>query len=408
MASGEGGSTQFLGRIESLRGLAALEVLIGHADGMMVPMDRMTRMQDINDPHDFWVRIITCPIDAETAVLVFFVISGFVIGRSLDKNGAGSLRDYCIFLARRALRLYPAHIVALLAIVALGEILIVGAPDVRLPDVEPGMDWLNGALNGAYLQGLDWRRLAGNLGLLGWTLNFPAWSLYVELCAAPLLPLFHAYSRRGSPFTDAILVVALVGVAAAGWDHLWCRYWFAFYLGMIVQTHGERVAAVTARALGGVGPALLIVYLVLIAPTQLATDRPLWVLVAEAVASFLLISLAAWGRNSKTLAVFDHHALRWNGMVSYSFYLYHYILLVLVARAVYLLLGYGTVQDHAWPICAATIALVSGLAWAAAYFSYRFVERPGIALGHRIPLHLHLYRPASINAGPGTGLTPSL
>ncbi|MBC7839889.1 MAG: hypothetical protein H7Y39_14815 [Nitrospiraceae bacterium] len=53
------------------------------------------------------------------AVTLFFVISGFVLGLSLDRVKGGLISTYLTFVIRRAFRVYPALILSLLAVGAL-------------------------------------------------------------------------------------------------------------------------------------------------------------------------------------------------------------------------------------------------------------------------------------------------
>ena len=62
------------------------------------------------------LKIVNGFLNGETAAIVFFVISGVVIGRSLDRRqeSGKATDDFIPFMIRRALRLYPADIAATL------------------------------------------------------------------------------------------------------------------------------------------------------------------------------------------------------------------------------------------------------------------------------------------------------
>ncbi len=374
----------FLGRIESVRGIAAAFVAFGHTMGLMVPDDRISSVFGLPWRGAF-NRIWQGLIDGETAVLVFFVISGLVIGRSLDGKSDRSPVGYLTFVVRRLLRLYPAQIATLTVIVVAGEILLVGNSPVRFPGpvIEPYWTWYNDLLNGRYFADLTWRRLLGNYLMLGFTLNFVVWSIFVELCVVPLLPLLHRISRRDDWRIDAAVVGLLAGVAILGHGALWCEYWFAFYVGMLVQTRGRTCARFLIRTLGGAGPAAGASYLLLVTPGIIGVDRPTWVILSEGLASFLLISVVTWSGEAKAFSFLDGSSMRWNGKVSYSFYLCHFFVLTALARLVYASTAPHMRLSLEGPLFIAVLVLSVAIAWAMAYFCYRFVELPGIALGNR-------------------------
>jgi len=89
----------FIPRLESLRGLAALAVVIYHI------------WQQLSDSSlTGWLDLIFCRLIASVAngigaVVIFFVLSGFVLARSLDRDP-----NRYRFLRNRVFRLLPAAI----------------------------------------------------------------------------------------------------------------------------------------------------------------------------------------------------------------------------------------------------------------------------------------------------------
>lgn len=203
------------------------------------------------------------------------------------------------------------------------------------------------------------------------------------MCVAPLLPLFHHLSRRGSWLIDVVTVAVLLAVAATMWGHLWIEYWFAFYLGMIVQTRGHAWARFASERIG-LGPAVVISYAVMALPAMLFTDRPCYVAMLETAGAFSLVSLIVWGDGSAMSRVLNHPLLRWNGRLSYSFYLWHYFILTMAVRLLYLVFTPGLLHRDEVAVCVLTAALTVGLALAVAQVSYSFIERPFIELGRRL------------------------
>src|SRR3954471_9896348 len=92
--------------LDALRGLAAVAVLLGHWMTVVPAWDDDTRHQPAKWLLNLFkytpLRLLTA---APEAVLVFFVLSGFVLALPFLEGRAGSYRA---FLVRRAFRIYPA------------------------------------------------------------------------------------------------------------------------------------------------------------------------------------------------------------------------------------------------------------------------------------------------------------
>jgi exopolysaccharide production protein ExoZ len=88
---------EFLPRIESLRGIAAVTVVGYHINGQLsaLPAD--------GSLDGFASRLIAAISNGTGAVVTFFVLSGFVLARSLDANS-----DPVRFIRNRFFRLFPA------------------------------------------------------------------------------------------------------------------------------------------------------------------------------------------------------------------------------------------------------------------------------------------------------------
>jgi peptidoglycan/LPS O-acetylase OafA/YrhL len=336
------GKSGFLYRVESVRGLAALCVAIAHTLGYLAVNEGMGRaLFDQTSVRDVVLKIVSALISGETAVVVFFVISGVVIGRSLDGHGGGgsSLREFVPFMIRRVLRLYPAHIVTILGIVVLAALFLMGRPPIdfsAFPGTYPAAsadaaDWLDGRT----FNPLKWTSVAGNLAMASWSMNLVVWSLYCEICAAPFLPLFHRLARRGNGWIDACVLAVLVALSLLTWEHLWSRYLYVFYLGMMVETHGLAWARAVERWLGGPRTALGVVYFLMVLPNMLAADRSPAVILVEALGAVRRHLPGGALRGRPALALLQRPLLRWNGRLSYSFYLWHFFLMTIAVRGIY-------------------------------------------------------------------------
>jgi peptidoglycan/LPS O-acetylase OafA/YrhL len=88
-------------RLEGLRGLAALTVVLGH----------IIVIKQALDPHYQPTGIFSFQAPGHLSVIIFFILSGYVIGltnkKPLTKNGIG------LYLKKRFVRIYPIYIVSI-------------------------------------------------------------------------------------------------------------------------------------------------------------------------------------------------------------------------------------------------------------------------------------------------------
>jgi peptidoglycan/LPS O-acetylase OafA/YrhL len=172
--------------LQSLRGIAALVVLIHHC----------TFYYDYDPTLKKAAEII---FNAHAAVILFFVLSGFVLTLSL-KDATPSLKSFLAFYIRRAFRIYPALWVGCALAVTYGVVF----HEVALPNIVAEWWWSEHRRElpttlGSYLLlfgGVDTR------------LPLPIWTLFLEIVASIGLP-FVAVVVRTKPKTLLLATVIL-------------------------------------------------------------------------------------------------------------------------------------------------------------------------------------------------------
>jgi peptidoglycan/LPS O-acetylase OafA/YrhL len=346
-------------------------------------------------------------MNGRAAVITFFVISGLVLGLALDREpGHRSIPSYFRFLWRRALRIYPAHVAALVLFVPFAWLTV-----FRQPLADPALfalskegvnPWLNGAAYG-WFDPREWLRTAA---LATNYYNPVTWTLQVEMLAALLLPLFAAFSRPGRLGRDLLILALLVAAtflvdSAKRPDHL-LLYLPAFYLGCMARTHGRRLAALLGRRRGGQACGLAVSCLLLLAPfIFIPLEKAIGLTtLGMSAAAFLLASLIAWGEGRRVDAVMLNPVARWAGRLSYSFYLWHALILFWCVRLLFVLVPPSGLVDLRFILLFATILVTFSAAFVVAWLSWRWIERPFVALGRRGGRTSARERP---NAGPLIG-----
>jgi peptidoglycan/LPS O-acetylase OafA/YrhL len=351
------------GRLETLdaiRGLAALVVVINHAY-YIVPEAWQATLWFLNMTP---LRILAL---GKPAVVVFFVLSGFVLALSLIRGRAPTYPDFVI---RRIFRIYVPFAVSILLAAALVALI-----DPRpIPGLNPFFN------NQVWSDELTSGYVAAHLAMLNSpqdiTLNNPMWSLVIEMRLSLIFPFLLAAAlmhRHAAILLAAILSAAAVVIfLQAKWQGfpytngtlsegflltLYFAHSFAFGI-LLAIYRSEWFGAV--RRLRAFARAAL--WLVAIATLSQNVD------VFNSVGAVLIISLTQ--TSARAHEILARPLLAWLGRVSFSLYLVH---LIVIAAFVHLL--YGRL-----PLLA-ILALAIGAAFLAAQLFHIAIERPSQRLG---------------------------
>ncbi len=170
------------------------------------------------------------------AVILFFVLSGYVLGESLVRNGG-----YVPFYIRRLFRIIPPFVVSVLfAYVCLSF--------VRL-DVPP--DRTSGFFQGLFWPAPTLSKLWDNLVLNSTWINGPTWSIYPEIIGSLLLPiLLFGHRLAGQPYRWIVFIVTL-GLILLTSERIVIYFYVGFFLSVEISRFvGQRswLAAIFALA----------------------------------------------------------------------------------------------------------------------------------------------------------------
>jgi peptidoglycan/LPS O-acetylase OafA/YrhL len=383
-ANGQNPRGERFAELDSLRGIAAATVVLCHLV--------TTALAAYGRQDPFWVLEHT-PLHifwaGHQAVVFFFVLSGFVLALPFYSRPV----SYRAFVVKRVLRIYvpywAAILVALLAYHWFGRQRLGGS-----------RTWLNGW----WTEPIGYRLLFDHFLLVGSfdhnALDGVIWSLVHEMRISLVFPLLMAFLLRHRWRTTllAAAALAIVGTAinsGSSWlGHAndygeTCAYVLMFVVGALLCRHR---AAVIARSRDL--PALT--RWACLALAILAYTYPFWALshvhllhlsliddwaVTVGVAAFIVLALSSGSAGR----VLRSAPLGWLGSVSYSLYLFHAIVLIVLLK-----LLFGVIPP--WSIWVLTIVMALILAGA----GHRLLELPSIALGRRLSGPLSRGRPAGV------------
>ena len=296
---------------------------------------------------------------------LFFVISGFLIASIFARQPRMTGADLIAFFARRLKRLMPAFLFVALVTVAIGAALLLPEDlDALLKSIRESL----ATRANLFFERETTGYFAATAGELPW---LHTWSLSVEWQFYFLFPLV-AVALRGLPSprsrATASWLLAGLGVALSiamvdsDPSHAYfsapARF-FEFFLGALAAS--VRVPALDARWARPLSAAGVVALLVLANRFTAATPFPGVAAVAVCVVGF---GLVAYGGRSSILA---NASLAAVGRRSYSIYLWHWPVVAMLA--------YVQHRPSALEIAVWCVAI-----YAAADATWRWVERPGIAL----------------------------
>ncbi len=369
----------FLGRVESVRGLAALCVALYHGQLVLsLPGDDplySAGLAGLAGVQAVLAKCLLIPFNGPGAVALFFVISGWVLGLSLDRRSSGFLTDSARFLLQRVLRIYPAFFVALLIITAGVAVL---APH---PPYAGASQWFNTW----YRQPLSISEVFANLVFLDTGMNNVTWTLRVELEMAVLFPLLHLLSRRLALVANVLALGLFAGLCAVLPDPSTLKWAFAFYAGLLLPQWGPWFATTIRTSAVGAGPwmAAMLVVFGAVRSVSLQTSLEWAIPLVEILSGAMLLACVVHWSDQRWLAWLDSAAVRKVGRISYSFYVLNFFVLY-VWGLLFLALVPGETLAAApllWNSVIGVVACCSSLPLAA--WSYRWIERPWIECGRR-------------------------
>ncbi|MDN4572017.1 hypothetical protein DBB29_00780 [Pandoraea cepalis] len=292
---------------------------------------------------------------------IFFVISGFVVTRSIsDAQEAGRFR-FRDFYIRRAKRLVPALFLMMATTFVFSVVFLI--PDDAM-EVAKNMAYVAGFASNVYLAKMTgyFAPTAEQQPLLH------TWSLSVEEQFYLVFPLVLFALRHARPRVKVAAFTAL-GLASLAWSEVAVHggapgaYYFSqyrafeFILGVLVALIGQWKNAGVIREV-----VVAMCLFAILACAYFIGGKPfpgVWALLPTAPAAMLIF----FGRDSKIArGVLANRVALWIGLRSYGIYLWHWPVLFAFRR-------FGlTGAVETWGAVA--------LSFAVAAVSYRFVEQP--------------------------------
>ena len=340
--------------LDSLRFLAATVVVFVHARAMM----------GWSASEHGWIERL---LDARSAVIFFFVLSGYVLQRSWGTEKP-TQRSWAAFVVRRWFRMVPLYYAALL----LAMLLLALLPLASCP-------WFHDGVSGATTLHRDHANLRQWLAhallidprMDSTFINPPVWTLVVELQMALLFPWLAWLVERARSvwFLGLWAGVTLLSqwLESAGLANASC--FSLFIAGMGLAVHGESWgASLKPQASAWILIGGLMLY------TCPELPGASWRLHATLIAVGSALIMASAMAQPSMRRLLEHRFLVHGGEASYGIYVLHFPVLMAVS--------FGLWKNHlpAWLI----LPLGFGISWLLARALRARIELPMIEVGRRL------------------------
>lgn len=329
--------------LDSSRGLAAFVVLLAHTIKTFLP-------DHFSSSFDFlW--------DSEAAVLYFFILSGFVLTESVSKIKLTPL-SYFNFICKRILRIYPVFLVVLLITFFLFPLIS-----------SQNHNWLSEY----WKKSPDLYDLFKQAILIFRIPNDPAlrllphdWTLSIEILISLALPFLAWISRKNSLF---LIVIIIAAVKLLPIDN----FIFDFSLGCIISTQKEKLIS-GWKKINFLGHA----FLLFLSLTIINLDA--FLPIGPQNLDAFMIHFKSWGLAILLIAVIsstgfqnllNNKFLVFQGKISYSFYLIHFILIAILSQFN---------PEISFPFALTIIFLTTIILSATTYY---IIEKPCIQVGKK-------------------------
>jgi len=347
-----------LHHLDAMRGIAALSVVFSHVFGL-------------NPEFPKWGMLGGAP------VTFFFLLSGYVLGKSLASFGSRPFEDGISYCMRRFFRLYPAIFVALVIAAILAKFYVI-------PTSSDGLNpWFSKSLvKGTQVHGIH--DYLGSFRLYYIRLDPPLWTIQIEFVCSLLLPLL-VWPTKGNAIArwGLLIILGYWKLANPAWMPGWMRmasHLFEFYLGYIAWTLSPKTVRISPQKSK---------YIIIL--SFIGSLLWMWFFDNSAAGIIFILGLATflafagpcqWEVMERGLNV---GPLQFLGKISYSLYLIHLPILMFCWSIIY---GKSQIANVSF---LQSITLLSAVLPASVIFSTAiecFVERPFNDIGHKISLGL--------------------
>ncbi|RON54940.1 acyltransferase family protein [Pseudomonas frederiksbergensis] len=357
-------SIRHVAALDGIRGWAALAVTffhgILHFNIGLIERVLYAPVAAMQGGRDLLSKFLLAVFNGDSAVMIFFVLSGYVLSgsldRTLDRDGR-PLINSADFLVKRLARIYPAMFGCMLLYWA---IFLLSKGWIVYPAVTFDVFWKSSTLYDITIHG-------------------PSWSLLVEVLAAPFVVAFVLLRRKYGFFAlvlatcysmFAIDYPVLVGYLGNLWPYL-----LAFAVGVGVASPQIKSIRFDAKPWH-----LSVAIIAFVFARHVVPRSGVSGLIAQTFIGGFVVYFASIVSSGAVYRFLVSKPSLFMGRVSYSFYLINVPILYLVWGVMETYFVQFTI-DHKLAAGLGSAIISTAITIPLSVFSERFIERPGIKFG---------------------------
>jgi peptidoglycan/LPS O-acetylase OafA/YrhL len=270
-------------------------------------------------------------LNAHAAIVVFFVLSGYVLTGALARRGL-TVPAVTNFYISRMFRLLPAMWV----VSGLSAVLLLAVPSV-----------VSGPALSAWFVGYlhpfpSLRQIALSLVAIDMSFIMPIWTIFIEFVGSALMPILVAvafWQPRLLPWLVVVLGSAACLLAHAPHRLNTFGFMFEFALGVLIATDRFRFSFHAPVATMLVASAVLLFFRAAwfaclhgkLMPLTVGYEDPVPMIIEALAAGILIAAISGGHRRPRLLS---NPSSIWLGDVSYSLYLVHFPIGILMAKLI--------------------------------------------------------------------------
>ena len=371
-------TNQRISKLDGLRGLLSLVVTLNHSFLVLaIPAFANVWGQNVLEFHDWQSKIQQIMMilgNGGAAVTLFFILSGFVMGLSLNKFSKIDFLDTINFYIKRIIRLYPVYLFLVV-------VTAIYMWTIFVYKVYPAASsWYTWWMNFQ----MTIHEFFLNVFFIHTYLGGVTWTLRVILVASIIFPIFYLINKRTSKPVDLLLVVLLIVLDFTVFiipDFRDLRYLFMFYSGLIIAKFSKFFHDIPGWIVYLSSPFLIFVLL----DVRYLTDEYVGGVV-ENIICWFIIGVLAYGQEFRLFNFLETKFFKYLGKVSYSIYLTHFSVLYILSKIMFENLPNLPYKDHYLIIHFILWGLSLGITLILSSIIYRFVEKPALVLSSKLQI----------------------
>lgn len=353
--------------IDSLRGLAAIAVVFSHSIGVFGLPTKITFV-DKTPLHIFW--------HGEGAVMVFFLISGFVLTHLLNRDeNILEFKYYFRYSLLRLNRIYPAF-----ALVIILTFIIRTYAPYQYDSLPAYTSWFNGLNNMKFTVQNLFKELSLIIPIAsGYKLMPQGWTLVLEILISIVFPFLLIFIRINK---IALFIFSYFSIKLLSFT----SFASLFVCGIYIYTYQDLIISKINSYGRWLKFIILIIGWLLFTITFFANERIIHLirivfinpLLPGSVLLFILVI------SSKTIKrILNNKLLVYLGKISYSVYLIHFVIIFSLAGRISTLLNNRFGYNENVNIFMINSLLIIIVLMAASIF-YFCIEKPMLLFGKKI------------------------